>query len=98
VWIDETRCDQQNSPRKYGYSIRGIATQDYWIFIRAISVMALEGVPDVEDQISLIKLLYQSWNLLHCPQLLWIMLLSIMLMEWYMQLNTMDNQIYHRFN
>ena len=47
VWIDETGCDQRNSRRKYGYSIRGIAPQDHRILIRgkrysAISVMALE--------------------------------------------------------
>ena len=53
VWVDEIGCDQRNSRRKYGYSIGGIAPQDHRILVRgkrysAISVMALEGVLDVD--------------------------------------------------
>jgi len=53
VWIDEAGCDQQNSRRKYGYSIRSIAPKDHGIIIRAkrysaISVMAFEGALNVD--------------------------------------------------
>jgi len=53
VWIDETGCDQRNSLRRYGYSIRGIPPRDHRLLIRgtrysAIPVMSLQGIHDVQ--------------------------------------------------
>ena len=53
VWIDETGCDQRNSLRRCGYSIRGILPRDHRLLIRgtrysAIPVMSLQGIHDVQ--------------------------------------------------
>ena len=53
VWIDETGCDQRNSLRRCGYSIRGIPPRDHRLLIRgtkysAIPVMSLQGIHDVQ--------------------------------------------------
>ena len=53
VWIDETGCDQRNTKRRYGYSVRGIAPCDHRLLIHgirysAIPVMSLQGIHDVQ--------------------------------------------------
>jgi len=53
VWVDETRCDRQNSMRKFGYSVRGIPPHDHRLLARGerysgIAVMSLEGMQDVQ--------------------------------------------------
>ena len=90
-----------------GYSIRGIAPNDHRILIHgkrysAISVMALEGVLDVDivegsvngdrftkfvDNI-LVPILKFLMAMIHCLLSSWITLLFTILMEWSMQLNT----------
>ena len=52
VWLDETGCDQRNTLRKYGYSLRGIPVCDYRLLVRgkrysAIAVISLDGIHDV---------------------------------------------------
>ena len=52
IWVDESGCDQRNSRRKYGYSVRGIRPVDHRLLIRgtrysAIPIMSANGIHDV---------------------------------------------------
>ena len=52
IWIDETGCDQRNTLRKRGYSIRGITPEDHRLLVRgvrysAVPVMSLDGIHDL---------------------------------------------------
>ena len=52
IWVDESGCDQRNSIRKYGYSVRGIRPVDHRLLIRgtrysAIPIMSANEIHDV---------------------------------------------------
>ena len=53
VWIDETGCDQRNTRRRYGYSIRGTPPCDHRLLVRgtrysAIPMMSVQGIHGVQ--------------------------------------------------
>ena len=52
IWIDESGCDQRNTIRKRGYSVRGMTPRDRTFLVRgvrysAIPILSLDGILDV---------------------------------------------------
>ena len=52
IWIDESGFDNQNSVRRFGYSLRGMRPVDHRLLVRgvrysAIPVMSTSGIHDI---------------------------------------------------